>query len=161
MYSHDNKNTIEELLMVDFQLCMWSSPAIDLLFLLVESPQLELKVSQFDEFVEFYQNHLVVNLKKLGYKKKMPTLYDLEVNILQRAAISMILMTGHMPLILLDPSKDNNMENVMSDGENGTNLKTAMFTNPRFVAHMMELLPFLDKKGVLDLSASFKKTVFK
>lgn len=160
MYSHDNENTIEKLLMVDYQLCQWSSPAMDLLFLLIESPRLELKISKFDEFVEFYQKNLVINLKKLGYKKKIPTLIDLEVNILQRAAISMILMTGHMGAILLDPSEESNMENMMSDGENGASFKKAMFTNPRYVAHMMELLPFFEKKGVLDLAANFKKNVF-
>lgn len=161
MYSHDNQNTIEKVLMVDFQICQWSSPALDLLFLLIESPLLELKVSKFDEFVEFYQNNLVINLKKLGYKKKMPTLFDLEVNILQRAALSMILMTGHMSAILLEPSEESNMENMMDSGEGGTNFKKAMFGNPRYIAHMMELLPFLEKKGVLDIAANFKKNVFK
>lgn len=161
MYSHDDQNNIQDLLMVDFQLCQWSSPALDLLFLLIESPQLELKVSQFDTFVEYYHQHLIANLKKLGYSKKMPTLFDLEVNILQRYPISMILMTGHMPAILLDPSNESNMENMMNDSEGGANFKKALFTNPRYIRHMMELLPFLEQKGVLDLENNFKKTVFK
>lgn len=162
MYSHDDKNnTIDGLLMVDFQICHWTSPAYDLLFLLIESPQLALKVSQFDSFVEFYQNHLVINLKKLGYKKKIPTLFDLEVNILQRASISMNLMTLHMGAILLDPSTESNIENVMSESDEGVNFKKALFTNARYIAHMMELLPFLENKGVLDLESNLKKNLFK
>lgn len=157
MYSHDNKNTIEELLLVDFQICQWTSPAIDLLFLLVESPQLELKIKEFDSFVHHYHTHLVENLKKLNYTKKPPTLVGLHIDILERAAISVCLTTGHMAVILLDPNSESNIDNMMKDDETGMNLKKSMYTNPRFVAHMEEILPFFEKKGILDIESRYKE----
>lgn len=153
MYSHDEHNNIQKLLMVDYQICHWTSPAIDLLFLLVESPELELKVKEFDTFVHYYHTHLIANLKKLNYTKKAPTLISLQIEILQRASISVMLTTGHMAAVLLDPNSDSNIENMMKDDEVGMSLKKSMYTNPRYVAHMMELLPFFEKKGILDIAS--------
>lgn len=155
MYSHDDQNKIKELLIVDYQICQWTSPAIDLLFLLIESPELPIKVKEFETFVYYYHSHLIENLRKLNYSKKVPSLLDLQIDILERSPVAAMLTILHMPSVLLDPSKESNMENFLKDDEAGFNFKKSLYTNPRYFDHMMELLPFFERKGILDISRNY------
>jgi hypothetical protein len=54
-----------------------------------------------------------------------------------------------LAIVLLDKTDDATMDNMMSSGEAGTNLKMAMYNNPSFVRQMEQILPFLDKRGLL------------
>lgn len=155
MYSHDPQNKIENLLIVDYQICQWTSPAIDLLYLLIESTEVTIKVKEFDTFVHYYHTHLIESLKKLKYSKKAPTLLDLQIDILQRSPMAVMLVILHLTSVLLDPSSESNMENFLKDDEAGFNLKKSMYTNSRYIEHMMELLPFFERRGILDVASNY------
>lgn len=151
MYTHDEDNNIKEVLLVDYQMCVWSSPAIDLLYFIVGSPTIDIKVNEFDTLVHHYYTILVQTLKKLKYQKKIPSLTDLHVDILRRGIFGLMNCFGVMSVILLEPDNDCKMENMMNSDEAGLKFKQRMFTNPRFFEHMQKLLPFFEKKGILHL----------
>lgn len=154
MYRHNSENKIEDLLIVDYQICQWTSPAIDLFYLIIESAELSIKVKEFDTFVHYYHSHLVENLQKLNYTGEVPTLLELQIDILERSPIALMLVILHLTSVLLDPSSESNMENFLKDDEAGFKLKKSMYTNPRYIDHMMELLPFFEKKGILNIDGN-------
>lgn len=151
MYTHDEENNIEEVLMVDYQTCFWSSPAVDLLYFIIGSPKIEIKVNEFDTLVHHYYTVLVQMLKKLKYQKKIPTLIDLHVDILKRGIFGFMNSFGVMTAILLDPGTDAKMENMMNSDDAALKFKQRMYTNPRFIEHIQKLLPFFEKKGILNI----------
>lgn len=65
---------IENLIFIDFQYSCWTSPAIDLHYFFNNSLQESLRHSRFDELIELYHSHLQSTLKRLKFKKSIPTL---------------------------------------------------------------------------------------
>ena len=84
MIKYDEQNNPIDLLLVDFQMCFWGSPSCDLYHFLVTSVQDDIKVEHFDDLVEFYHSNLVNGLKKLKYKKHIPTLEELNADLLEK-----------------------------------------------------------------------------
>lgn len=67
------ENPFENVVFIDFQLCFWASPTIDLYFFLNTSMRDEYRPHRFDELVQFYHTCLMNNLKRLNFKGYIPT----------------------------------------------------------------------------------------
>lgn len=63
----------ENVMLIDFQFAFWSSSTIDLHYFLNSSVCESLRPHHFVEFVKFYHQQLVGLLKRLKYKKTIPT----------------------------------------------------------------------------------------
>lgn len=81
MANYLSNGEINELLLLDFQICKWGSPAQDLLFFITISAAKDIRVKEFDHFVEIYHEHLVKCLKNLKYEKPLPKLRDLQMSM--------------------------------------------------------------------------------
>lgn len=76
---------IENVMLIDFQYACWSSPVIDLHYFLNTSLQESLRPNRFDELIDFYHGNLVETLKRLRYKKPIPTLEQLKQQYLDKS----------------------------------------------------------------------------
>jgi len=85
MLFHHDKETgkLLELCLVDYQMCKYGTVAIDLLYFLLSSPKLELKLNKFEFFVKQYHDQLIKHLKLLNYTQKLPSLIDIHTSILK------------------------------------------------------------------------------
>lgn len=63
------------------------SPAGDLFYFLISSVREEIKVEKFDEFIQFYHERLVDSLKKLNYNQHIPTLSELQIDLIEKRAM--------------------------------------------------------------------------
>lgn len=63
----------EDVILIDFQMCFWSSPTIDLYFFLNTSVSDIFRPRRFDELVEFYHTNLTNFLNQLKFKSHIPT----------------------------------------------------------------------------------------
>lgn len=81
MFSYLANGELDELLLVDYQICKWGSPAEDLLFFLTISPATDIRIKEFDNFVAIYHKRLIECLTILGYKKALPTLRELHMDM--------------------------------------------------------------------------------
>lgn len=68
--------SIENVILIDFQYACWTSPAIDVQYLLNTSLQESLRPGRFAELIAIYHGHLVDCLKRLDYKKSIPSLSE-------------------------------------------------------------------------------------
>lgn len=76
----------DDVLFIDFQMCFHGSPVSDFLYFLVTSVGDDVKVSRFDHLVQFYHSELSNALKSLGYKKHVPTLKELHLDMLEKGS---------------------------------------------------------------------------
>jgi hypothetical protein len=60
-----------------------------------------------------------------------------------------IVAFGLLAIVLLEKTDDASINNMLRNDEVGTNFKKAMYNNPLFVRQMEQILPFLDKRGLL------------
>lgn len=79
----DNDGSLQDVLFVDFQICKWGSPAQDLWYLITSSAHLDIKLKEFDYFIEIYHKRLLACLQILGYKKAIPSLKELHIMMLK------------------------------------------------------------------------------
>lgn len=82
MFQYDDKGEIKETKFIDLQASRYCSPAQDLIYFLLSSVSIELKLSKFDYFIHFYHKKLIDNLKLLQYSKPLPTLRSIHAAIL-------------------------------------------------------------------------------
>ncbi|XP_039491324.1 uncharacterized protein LOC120451580 [Drosophila santomea] len=144
--------TLEKLLLIDFQIVMWGSPAVDLLFFLTLSPNNELRIKEFDHFVRIYWERLIECLKVLKLKKPLPKLRDLQnsMNNKNHSFYAFFSITNHLPIIVFPTDKDSNIHNMSAQTEEGENFRLRLLSNPAFGNVMKDLYPFLYNRGILN-----------
>ena len=86
MTKFDEENNPIDVLLTDFNISFWGSPSCDLLSFLMTSVQNNVKVDHFDDLIEHYHTELASGLKKLNYKKQIPTLVEMHADILEKGA---------------------------------------------------------------------------
>ncbi|XP_052846830.1 uncharacterized protein LOC128258890 [Drosophila gunungcola] len=144
--------SLDQLILIDFQLVKWGSPAMDLLFFLTLSPEHDLRIKEFDHFVRIYWERLIECLKVLKLKQSLPKLRDLQnsINKKQNSFYAVFSITNHLPIILFPTDKDSNLHNIIAETEEGENLRLRLVSNPAFGNVMKDLYPFLYNRGILN-----------
>lgn len=71
--TNDLEKPFENVIFIDFQFSVWSSPTIDLFYFMNSSLCDSLRPLCINNLVLFYYEHLVEYLKRLNYGKTIPT----------------------------------------------------------------------------------------
>lgn len=56
-----------------------------------------------------------------------------------------------LPITLLTDCEDADINNMLDEGDAGTNFKRKLYSNPPYVRVMEMLLDYYDKKGILQI----------
>jgi len=83
MFKLNEANNPEDVLLIDYQVAFWGSPAFDVSYFLTNSVADEFKTEHYDEFIEFYHETLVESLAALKNEKAVPTLDEIHIDILK------------------------------------------------------------------------------
>jgi agmatine/peptidylarginine deiminase len=83
MFKVDDDGNSVAVKLVDFQFTFWGSPIGDLYYFLFTSVRDDVKIDQFDEFIEHYHSKLREFLEELGFDGHIPTLSELQVELLE------------------------------------------------------------------------------
>ncbi|KAL7013976.1 hypothetical protein ACKWTF_015676 [Chironomus riparius] len=119
---------VDDLMMLDFQICVYASPAIDLIYTLYNFVSDEDRLTRYDEILFTYHEQFVEALKKFGYLKQPPSLLDLQVEMLKNGNFQAHFGLVMYPFLIFD-MKTLTMED-MADGMKGIGIKT--YGNERF-----------------------------
>ncbi|XP_049284915.1 uncharacterized protein LOC125764588 [Anopheles funestus] len=90
LHKIDDKGRHEDTILLDYQICCWTSPAIDLYYLLDMIPTQEVKDGHRSELIYMYYQQYTDLLKRLGYLGKIPTLLDLQIELLGYAGLELV-----------------------------------------------------------------------
>ncbi|XP_013107734.2 uncharacterized protein LOC106087289 [Stomoxys calcitrans] len=158
MFQYNEKGDITNTYFVDYQMGQYGSPAQDLYYFLLTSAKLELKLDHFDYFIRFYHEHLEANLKLLNYPKAIPTLKELHMELLQKGGFAVYAVTGALGAILLEPSDNANLDNMLKEGEDGNAFKKNMYSSQRYRTNAEAILPWMYRRGLFDLNVKLPET---
>ncbi|XP_060648422.1 uncharacterized protein LOC132786052 [Drosophila nasuta] len=147
MFQYDAFGKIKETLFVDFQVGKYGSPANDLYYLILSSAAPNIKTAKFDYLVRYYFDHLIENLQLLQYHRPLPKLKNLHAALFRNGLSAYMVASKVLPVVMLDKTQNGDLEKYPNDD---SKVKTAMYTNPKYVQVMTELLPWLDNRGLLD-----------
>lgn len=110
LFQYNEKSEVNETLFIDFQMCKYGSPALDLFYFIFSSSKIYLKVNEFDNFINYYHRHLVENLKLLNYTKPIPQLADIHKSLLNHGIWAKLPLCGVMAAALLDPNEQATLD---------------------------------------------------
>lgn len=82
MLKYDEKSNLENAILVDLQLCCWTSSLLDIHYLFNTSLEDNLMLNDQNELVEFYHEQLASILRQLNYQKHIPSLDELRSQFL-------------------------------------------------------------------------------
>ncbi|EDW34164.1 GL22098 [Drosophila persimilis] len=150
MFNYKENGEIDRTIFVDLQVAKWGSPAQDLWYMIITSASLDIKVKEFDHFIQIYHERLAECLNILNYSKPIPSLRDIQTQMLKYGFWGPITANGVMVIVLFPSDKDANMEKLMGVGPEAEALRDRSFRNPYYAKAMTQLLPFFDNKGLLD-----------
>lgn len=148
MFKYDDNGDIEDTVLVDFQMCNYGPPALDLTYCLYTSSDNDISELDWDMLVQYYYDELRTMLKKLNYSKKILSLMEFNAQIIMRgmyaSSIGIICEAGRI------------MENVGEDGaanfivDDAAEYRLNMLLNPQVVPKIVKLLKYFDRKGYYD-----------
>lgn len=151
MFHYDEAGSIDDMCLVDFQMCKWGSPVQDLQYFIFSSCSQEVRVKEFDHMISYYHGQLIKYLNLLKYPKKLPKLTDLHVQLLKKGFYGVYIAFTMLSATLFDPTEQASMEAFLQETDAAIAFKKKLYTNPRYVKAMQSLLPFFDNRGLLDL----------
>ncbi|EDS35006.1 conserved hypothetical protein [Culex quinquefasciatus] len=150
----------EDVMLLDFQISTWGSPAIDIIYSMYNSVSIETRDNHREELIKFYYNEFVNALKMFEFQGKIPSLIDLRIEITKCGHLETFLTTMFLPLLILTPEEmmpqlaEQSNEAIQvdfSDVKEQEKLAEHCFKHPRYTAVMKKCLPVFDNMGLLDL----------
>ncbi|ETN60248.1 Juvenile hormone-inducible protein [Anopheles darlingi] len=139
-----------DVLLVDYATGFFGSPAIDLSYLLFTSAANDVTVDDFDLLLQHYHAELVDTLTKLKYGKRIPTLLDIQIEMLRKGHNGVMFSTFLIPLRLLEDTANADLGGLLGRSEEAIAFRQRLFSHPRYQDRMEYLLNFYDRKGYLD-----------
>ncbi|XP_024879410.1 uncharacterized protein LOC112459515 [Temnothorax curvispinosus] len=147
LFKYDNNGKPIQHICVDFQLCVYTSPAIDLQYFLSTSPSPDVIENKKDVLLNEYLSALSATMKQLGCKTQPPTIEELKATLKRKASYGMIASFSILPIVLCCKTEAKDLDEIMSSGS---------YSNPGLKGEsykklMMKRLPMYDEWGLLDL----------
>ncbi|GAB0088772.1 uncharacterized protein DMENIID0001_032360 [Sergentomyia squamirostris] len=142
--------TLRDSLMLDYQLCNWGSPGIDLNFLLYGSIDDSVRRTKLNQLIEHYHFVMTDILKKLKFSRKMPTLQNIYSEVSRTGFHGVNAALCLRPMAMMPPRENAHMETFLSDGPEGVAFRKDVYSNPKYQQFIKPLLQEFDQKGYFD-----------
>ncbi|XP_058117662.1 uncharacterized protein LOC131260028 [Anopheles coustani] len=93
-----------DTMLIDYQICSWTTPAVDLFYLLDTIVDQALKERYRDELIYVYHEEFASLLRRLGYLGHITTLLELQMELLQKGALELFHYVALYPFRFVDRS---------------------------------------------------------
>lgn len=140
-----------EVKLIDFQISQWASPTVDLLHSIFNSCEAQTIGEEFDEFVECYYSALKEALAILKCKRAIPSMEDFVKVMNEKTGIVAVYISETIALSRADTSLNLDLESLTDESQEAIDSRRKIFSNPEFIEAMNWILPFMDKKGFLEI----------
>ncbi|KAJ6634989.1 hypothetical protein Bhyg_13571 [Pseudolycoriella hygida] len=136
-------NEKNDILFVDYQYCVWATPAIDIFSVLYLVASAEIRQRFRNELITYYYNEFVKTLMSIGNLSKPPSMLDLQIELQQSGFLEVVIAVCHLPFLLVN-------EDVINDKTATAKLREVAYSNPEFKSIIKSQLPYFLTKGFLN-----------
>ncbi|EDV91300.1 uncharacterized protein LOC6568322 [Drosophila grimshawi] len=150
MFNYDEQGKPNNVILIDFQFSVYSSPAIDLHYFFSTSLQDDLYQYHQMELIQFYYQKLVESLTKLGFSGHVPSLFQFQQQFQARAFYEIFSSFIFLPAMICTGSEGFNIEKGISQSDNDIAVRSKIYKNPMVQKKLRRFLPFFDQRGLLD-----------
>ncbi|CAK9795946.1 hypothetical protein ANTQUA_LOCUS559 [Anthophora quadrimaculata] len=154
MFLENEKGQPVDLLLVDYQMAVYTSPVIDLLYFLNICPEYDIKYDKDDYFLKVYLNTLKQTMRSIGCKRKPPTMEELKMAIHKRRIYAVF--SGVFLYLRMMVNKED-IEDFSKLGESTCESKMDVFKNPDAVKLAHKMIPIMNERGYFDYNDDYMK----
>ncbi|XP_076654906.1 uncharacterized protein LOC143360182 [Halictus rubicundus] len=148
MFKENERGEPVDLRLVDYQMAVYTSPAIDLLYFLNICPEFSIIYDKDDYFVELYLNTLKETMEKINCETSPPTMQQLKRALHKRRAYA-VFAGVFLHLRMIGNKEDTeNFTEVLQKLRGNTRMD--VFKNPDAVKLTMKMVPVMDERGYFD-----------
>ncbi|KAL5290652.1 hypothetical protein ACFFRR_010174 [Megaselia abdita] len=146
MFKGEDDGKVDDVRLVDFQMCIWGPAVIDLTYMLYMMMDEE-RIPRRQEMIHYYFEIFSDTLKKLKYTGEFPKLADIYKDFITYRNFELFMLTTVLPLIIAikeDPLMD--IGAVLHGDEAGK----ALYEIEAYVNYVKKVLPSFLHNGYLD-----------
>ncbi|XP_018307288.1 uncharacterized protein [Mycetomoellerius zeteki] len=155
LFRYNNDGKPIDHIFVDFQMCVYATPVLDLLLFLNTSPSLDVMENKKNILLNEYLDTLSATMKELNCKTQAPTMEELKATIKRKTSYEMIVLFVILPFVLCSKAEPIDMDELLSTGINPG------FKSEIYKILMIKRLPLYDEWGLLDLNSSIPISISK
>lgn len=165
MFTETESGEVDDVLLVDFQMCIWGPAVIDLTYMLYMMMEEDERLDRRNEIIHYYFETFTETLKKLGFSGEYPKLTDLYKDFLTYKDfgklkyiflyrffsicifLELLLLTTMLPFIMAikeNPALD------IGAVLHGENAGKALYETESYQKYVKKVLPSLLHRGYLD-----------
>ncbi|KAH8247819.1 hypothetical protein KR038_010473 [Drosophila bunnanda] len=150
MFQYDAEGRIKETFLLDHQVSKYGNPAQDLYYFIMSSTHLDIKIDQFDYLIRWYHENLEAHAKLLKYNGFVPSLKELHIILLEHPIYAAGSVLSILTVCLHKPADNFSTDAFLRDDAEGEAIRAALYNNERYRAHFERIMPWLNKRGLLD-----------
>ncbi|CRL00979.1 CLUMA_CG014162, isoform A [Clunio marinus] len=130
LFKMNSENRLEAFRFIDYQISVYCSPAIDLAYVFGIIMRDENGNVPMNDLIVFYHEEFVKTLKAFGYMKTLPSLLDLNIELLKHGQITILLKVCFIPFAFVDWSTMKVEDMMATDGDKAKEFKKKLFEIP-------------------------------
>ncbi|XP_058059464.1 uncharacterized protein LOC131210260 [Anopheles bellator] len=135
--------------LLDFQICCWTSPLVDLHSFLFSSVSSDLMLTKLNYFLRYYQERLAESLVLLGYTKRLPTLQQLHADFTNHLLFGLLSAMMMLPFVLVPETADASLDTIVDTSTDaGQRFQKQMLDNDQLRTHLKMLIPYFRVRGI-------------
>lgn len=148
MFRENENGRPYDMILVDYQMTVYTSPAIDLIYFLNTSPAQSIKYDKDDWLLQVYLNSLRNTMERIECKTRAPTMEELKAAIHKRRIYAVF--SGIVLYLRMIAEKEDveNFDVLLSQLCGETRMD--VFKNPAAISATLKMLPVMDDRGYLD-----------
>lgn len=148
LFKYDENSKPIQHIFVDFQVSIYTTPAVDLQYFLNTSLSEDVYLNHMDALLADYLHTLTSTMKQLKCKTPPPTMDDIKKCMKERAIYGLISSVTVLPVLLVDKSEAKDIDELLpKDGE----YDNPGYRSPLYRKVMTKRIPMFDEMGLLDL----------
>ncbi|KAH8283953.1 hypothetical protein KR054_005627 [Drosophila jambulina] len=151
MLRYGEKKEPLDMILIDFQFCSWSSPAVDLHYFFNTSLQAPIRFEEEDALIQYYHTVLVETLKDLKFEGYIPTLRQFVLQMEKGGFFAVTVALTCQAILTNGETADADFHALMKDDQRARNFKKVMYQNKSLQEKLKHLLPRFDRRGLLDV----------
>ncbi|XP_051167380.1 uncharacterized protein LOC127285418 [Leptopilina boulardi] len=149
LFRYDNHGKVIDHIFVDFQLCVYGSPAIDLHYFLNTSVSYEVYEDSMELLLKEYINSLSNWMHLSGCKKEPLSLDALKKMLKEREMFGLIASLTVLPIVLVNKDDAKSFDEMLD--ANGEFQDSGYYSGKMFRHVIGKRLPNWNKRGLLDV----------
>uniref|UniRef100_A0A336MCN0 CSON013154 protein n=1 Tax=Culicoides sonorensis TaxID=179676 RepID=A0A336MCN0_CULSO len=150
MFKYDENRKPIDVILIDHQINYFGSFAFDLIYFVSTSTKNDIKFNDFDKVLQLYHQNLQNTLLNLNYQSKIPTLFELKMECVQKSFFEVISIATIFPVIINEREDNADIETLVGTNDVAQAFRNQLYTNETVVKTLKHFLPIWDAKGLLD-----------